>query len=152
MNKELLMDEFQMEVSMKKSPSYFPTFMAVLRFIAPSAFARKVFFQTRFTLFGLPLICVADEALGVVAIGRKATGVLAIGSQALGCFSLGVMSTGLASFGVCSLSIFLSAGVVAVSLGYSMGVIAIGAVSIGLSTRALIEFSGSHLRFSMFPF
>ncbi len=152
MKEKSVTDEFNMEVSVTKTSPYFPTFRAILRFIAPSIACRNVLFQTRFKLFGLPLICVADEAVGVVALGRKATGVLAIGPQAFGCFSLGVISTGLVSFGVCSLSIFLSAGVLAVSLGYSIGVLAMGTVSMGVTTRALIEFSGSHLRFSKFPF
>jgi hypothetical protein len=122
-------------------PSRFPTFAWLISIILPQTLPSRVFFQTKTTLRGMPLICVADEAYGVIAIGRKAFGIFAFGVYATGCFAFGVLAIGLFSLGVGSLGFFAAFGSLAISTGYAFGVTAIGTVALGVGTFGVIETS-----------
>lgn len=91
-------------------------------------------FESRFKLFGLPLVAIAHgpvrgervgRARGIIAIGDKPVGVLAIGGMPVGIFAFGATPIGVFTSGGLSLG-FVAAG------GVAVGGLTIGGVSLGL--------------------
>ena len=120
-------------------PSRFPAFAFICSKILPKKLPVKVVYHSKLKIRGMPIICIAEEAYGVIALGSKAYGIFAFGVYATGCFSIGVMATGFLSAGVMSLGLFSAFGTVAVSTGYAFGVMAIGSVAMGVTTFGIIE-------------
>ena len=93
-------------------------------------------FRTHATLFGRPLVCIANGrdpksgepvvAKGVVAIGQRASGVIAIGQFVNGVFSIGQFATGR----VAAIGQFVAAPL---AVGqFAVGVVALGQMGISM--------------------
>lgn len=110
--------------------------------------------KSNYTIFGIPLLHIAQGinpetgrpyiAKGIIAIGNTAVGVIAMGGQAVGIISFGGLSVGLlTAFGGLALSTGFAAG------GICLGSVAIGGVSFGFYSiggvaGGLHALSGSH--------
>ncbi|MCK4625105.1 MAG: protein kinase, partial [Phycisphaerae bacterium] len=97
-------------------------------------------YRSKRTLFGLPLVHVANgmdpgtgrprEARGIIAYGAKARGVIAIGGQAYGVVAVGGFAAGLIAFGGFALGVFGYGGIV-LGLFLAYGGLAAGPVAFG---------------------
>jgi hypothetical protein len=108
-------------------------------------------YKSQATLFGLPLvhiaqgidpqtgrprvargiIAVGNVAFGVVALGGVAFGGLAIGGMAVGVLALGGMAAGFAALGGMSFALWLALGGMAISLQYAFGGLAVAPHALG---------------------
>ena len=110
-------------------------------------------YQSRTTIFGLPLVHVATgpvanersgRAKGIIAIGDTAVGVLAIGALSRGVIAIGAVAIGLVGFG--GLGIGLLAGLGGVAVGgtasgaVGIGIAAQGGASVGVITNGVAAY------------
>ncbi|HOX59561.1 MAG TPA: protein kinase [Verrucomicrobiota bacterium] len=113
---------------------------------------RGVDYRSKATLFGLPLLHVADGidpatgkrrvAKGIIAIGGIAKGVLAIGSVAMGGFAFGGITLGVFTFGGLALGL-LSTGGLAVGLIAALGGLAVAPIALGGGAVGYFAFGGA---------
>ncbi|MDE7398308.1 MAG: helix-turn-helix domain-containing protein [Oscillospiraceae bacterium] len=91
-------------------------------------------YTSKRTWRGMPLVHIAKNAKGVVAIGLRAKGIISIGLMSMGLVSIGLLSLGIISFGCLALGAFVcgtvAAGVFALG-GAAAGVFALGGVAFG---------------------
>jgi len=97
-------------------------------------------YRSKKTLFGLPLVHVAEgldpatgkarEARGIIAYGGKAKGVVAIGGQAVGVIAFGGFAIGIISLGGFSLGLLSFGGLVG-GLLFAYGGVALAPLSMG---------------------
>ncbi len=119
--------------------------------VVPAPFFYGYEYKSEATLFGLPLIHIANGydpqtfrphvAKGIIAIGNVALGVVALGGVAIGGITLGGGSLGILAigglaiggfaFGGGAFGIFLAMGGLAVSLMYALGGLALAPHFIG---------------------
>ncbi len=103
---------------------------------APAYNQHNYEFRSKATVFGLPLVHIANGidpatgkrrvAKGIIAIGDTAVGVVAMGGVACGIISFGGVAAGLISFGGVSLGLLLAFGGAALGCGISTGGFAVG--------------------------
>ena len=93
-----------------------------------SSYFRGYAYDSKATLFGLPLVSIRFRLYGPTRMRDTARGIIAIGNTAVGVVSLGLMSVGLFSFGA------ISAGLL------SVGCLAFGLVALGPVAIALLAF------------
>lgn len=82
-------------------------------------------YTSKRTWHGLPLVQIAKNAKGVVAIGFRAKGIISIGLLSMGLVSIGLLSLGIISIGFLAAGAFVCGSVAA-------GVFALGGVAAGL--------------------
>lgn len=91
-------------------------------------------YTSKRTWRGMPLVHIAKNAKGVVAIGLRARGIVSIGLLSMGLVSIGLLSLGIISIGCLALGAFVcgtvAAGVFALG-GAAAGVFALGGVAFG---------------------
>ena len=91
-------------------------------------------YRSKRTWRGIPLVHIAKNAKGVVAIGLRAKGIISIGLMSMGIVSLGVLSFGVLAIGTLTLGVFvtgmIAAGVFALG-GAAAGLFAFGGVACG---------------------
>ncbi len=97
-------------------------------------------FKTKATLFGLPLLHVANGtdpatgrariARGIIAVGGVAQGVVACGGVAMGGIALGGVSLGIIAYGGLGLGVLVIGGLAAGLLG-AMGGLAVAPIALG---------------------
>jgi serine/threonine protein kinase len=97
-------------------------------------------YQSSITIFGWPLICVAQGrdlvtgrarvAKGIIAVGEVAIGLIAIGGRAIGAVAFGGFAIGLLSFGGCTVGLLAAVGGVAVGT-FAVGGCVVGGVAMG---------------------
>lgn len=120
----------------------------------PPAFMQQIYgyeFKSALSLFGLPLVHIAqgidpqtgrprvargilaigNVAFGVVAIGGVAFGGLALGGMAVGVLALGGMAAGFAALGGMSFAVWLALGGLAISAQYAIGGLALAPHALG---------------------
>ncbi len=113
---------------------------------------RGVDYRSKATLFGLPLLHVADGidpatgkrrvAKGIIAIGGMAKGVLAIGGVAMGGFAFGGITLGVFTVGGLALGL-LSTGGLAVGLIAALGGLAVAPIALGGGAVGYFAFGGA---------
>lgn len=95
---------------------------------------KKHEYRSKKTWHGMPLVHIAKNAKGVVAIGLRARGIVSIGLLSMGLASIGLLSLGIISIGCLALGAFVcgtvAAGVFALG-GVAAGVFALGGVAFG---------------------
>ena len=86
-------------------------------------------------IFGMPLVHVAKNAKGFIAIGLNAKGVFSVGLISRGIFSVGCLSIGVFSLGTFALGL-IAIGMLAIGLAalgtFAFGLISIGVIAFGL--------------------
>ncbi len=109
---------------------------------------RKMFgfeFRSKWTLFGLPLVHIANGidpatgrgrvAKGIIAVGDTAKGVIAWGGKAYGGVALGGVAVGLIAIGGCNIGVICGGGLgvalVVAFCGVAIAPVATGAVAVG---------------------
>lgn len=113
---------------------------------------RGVDYRSKATLFGLPLLHVADGidpatgkrrvAKGIIAIGGMAKGVLAIGGVAMGGIAFGGLTVGVFTFGGLALGL-LATGGLGVGLIAALGGLAIAPIALGGGAVGYYAFGGA---------
>ena len=112
-------------------------------------------YRSKRTLFGLPLVHVADgydpatgkprEACGIIAYGGKAKGVIAIGGRAVGVIAFGGLAVGIVALGGLSLGLLSFGGLVAGLLfgygGVVLAPVAVGGIAAGYYSQGGFNFS-----------
>jgi hypothetical protein len=97
-------------------------------------------YQSKTTLFGLPVIDIAigphgaeprGRARGIIAIGDLASGWLAIGGLARGIVAIGGLAIGIFPFGGLAIGLLTAFGGLAVSLGIANGGLSLATISNG---------------------
>ena len=135
-----------------------------------SRFFRAWTWESKATLFGLPLIsiclsfyphmlgsrktargiiAIGNIAVGVVALGCLSVGVFSIGAFSIGAFALGALAFGLAALGPVAAGL-LAFGPVALGLWYAGGVAALGGkIAVGVAavgeTAVGYDAAGKHV-------
>ncbi len=91
-------------------------------------------YTSKRTWHGMPLVQIAKNAKGVIAIGLRAKGIVSIGLMSMGIVSLGVLSFGVLAIGTLAFGAFvtgmIAAGVFALG-GVAAGLFALGGVACG---------------------
>lgn len=91
-------------------------------------------YRSKKTWHGIPLVHIAKNAKGVIAIGIRARGIISIGVMSMGIVSLGVLSCGVLAIGTLALGVFvtgmIAAGIFALG-GAAAGLFAFGGVACG---------------------
>lgn len=87
-------------------------------------------YRSKRTWRGMPLVHIAKNAKGVVAIGFRAKGIVSIGLLSMGIISLGLLSFGVIAIGFLTLGVFVN------------GMIAAGVFALGGITAGLFAFGG----------
>lgn len=110
-------------------------------------------YKSKATLFGLPLVHVAQGrdpetgrirvAKGVIAIGGVAIGGLTLGGTCLGVICLGGLCLGIVSLGGIAIGALLAAGGLAVG-AFAVGGLAIGYVAIGGAALGAYALDAQH--------
>lgn len=90
-------------------------------------------YTSKRTWRGMPLVHIAKNAKGVVAIGLRAKGIVSIGLMSMGLVSIGLLSLGIISIGCLALGAFVCGTVAA-------GVFALGGVAAGLFVMGGVAF------------
>ena len=134
-----------------------------------SSYFRGYAYDSKATLFGLPLVSIRfrlygptrmrDTARGIIAIGNTAVGVVSLGLMSVGLFSFGAISAGLLSVGCLAFGLvalgpvaiaLLAFGPVAIGLWYAGGVAALGGkIAVGVAavgdTAVGYDAAGKHI-------
>lgn len=96
---------------------------------------KKFSYTSERQIFGMPLVSIAKNAKGFLAIGLMARGVFSIGLLSFGLFAIGVLPIGLFVLGSIALGL-LSCGGFAFGLiafgGLAFGVLSFGGLSVGI--------------------
>lgn len=91
-------------------------------------------YRSKRTWRGMPLVHIAKNAKGVVAIGLRAKGIISIGLMSIGFVSVGVLACGVLAIGTLAFGVFvtgmISAGVFSLG-GAAAGLFAFGGVACG---------------------
>lgn len=91
-------------------------------------------YRSKRTWRGMPIVHIAKNAKGVVAIGLRAKGIISIGLLSMGLVSIGLLSLGIISIGCLALGAFVCGTVAAgvfVCGGAAAGLFALGGVACG---------------------
>ncbi len=100
-------------------------------------------YRSKRTLFGLPLVHVANGIDPATGRPRVARGIVAIGSVAIGGFAMGGVAIGGLAFGGVSLGL-VGIGGVAVA-GFALGGLAIGMIALGGAAAGYVAVGGGAL-------